>query len=96
MSRKWYHFQNFSSIFFTLMPGGRARGNPVQNFSEISQKFPPTDLKNIINFNITIWPSFKCHMKLGPAPLGLDFGIFGPLWAFGLPCSAPRREFQVI
>ena len=59
------------------MPGGRARGNPVQNFSEKIQKFPSTDLKNILYFHTTTWPSFICHMNLGLAPLGLDFGIFG-------------------
>ena len=79
MSRKGYHFQNFPSIFFTLMPGGRARGNPVQNFSENSQKILSTDWKNILCFDITMCPSFKCTMNFGPSPLGSDFGIFGPL-----------------
>ena len=59
------------------MPGGRARGNPVQIFSEKPQKFPSTDLKNIQYFHVTIQPSFICHMNLGLAPLGLDFSIFG-------------------
>ena len=61
------------------MPGGRARGNPAQNFSENSQKFLSTDLKNILYFDITMCPSFKWHMNFGHSPHGLDFGIFGPL-----------------
>ena len=45
--------KNFNFLFFILMPGGRARGNPVQIFSEIYQKFPPTDLKNIFRIYIS-------------------------------------------
>ena len=62
------------------MPGGRARGNPVQIFSENLQNFPSTDLKNILYFDIPMNPSFICHTKFGHSPHGLDFGIFGPLW----------------
>ena len=62
------------------MPGGRARGNPAQIFSENSQKFPSTDLKNILYFDISMYPSYIWHMNFGQSPLGLDFGVFGPLW----------------
>ena len=62
------------------MPGGRARGNPAQNFSENSQKFLSTDLKNILYFDITMCPSFKWHMNFGHSPYGLDFGIFRAQW----------------
>ena len=61
------------------MPGGRARGNPAQIFSENSQKFPSTDLKNILYFDISMYPSYIWHMNFGQSPLGLDFGVFGPL-----------------
>ena len=52
-------------------------GTLVKLISEKPQKIPSTDLKNILYFHITTWPSFICHMNLGLAPLGLDFGIFG-------------------
>ena len=72
-------YQNFIHSFLSVMPGGRARGNPAQIFSEISQKFLPTDLKNLMFFVIPIWPPFTWYMNFGPAPLHLDFSIFGPL-----------------
>ena len=62
------------------MPGGRARGNPAQIFSENSLKFPSTDLKNILYFDIPMYPSFIWHINFRQSPHGLDFGIFGPLW----------------
>ena len=72
-------YQNFIHSFLSVMPGGRARGNPAQIFSEISQKFLPTDLKNFMVFVILMWPPFTWYMNFGPAPLHLDFSIFGPL-----------------
>ena len=54
-------------------------GTLVQLMSENCQKFPSTDLKNILYFDIPMYPSFICHTKFGLSPHGLDFGIFGPL-----------------
>ena len=72
------------------MPGGRARGNPVQIFFENLQKFPSTDLKNILYFDIPMYPSFICHIKFGLSPHGLDFGVFGPLWI------EKRASYQIL
>ena len=55
-------------------------GTLVQLMSENCKKFPSTDLKNILYFDIPMYPSFICHTKFGLSPHGLDFGIFGPLW----------------
>ena len=83
-------FLQFLSFYFILMPGGRARGNPVQIFSENLQNFPSTDLKNILYFDIPMNPSFICHTKFGHSPHGLDFGIFGPLCVMLLEHSVEK------
>ena len=59
------------------MPGGRARGNPVQIFFENSQNFLSIDWKSILFFDIAIRPPFTWCMNFGPAPLSLDFSILG-------------------
>ena len=55
-------------------------GTLVKLISEKPQKIPSTDLKNILYFDIPMYPSFICHIKFGLSPHGLDFGVFGPLW----------------
>ena len=59
------------------MPGGRARGNPVQILSENCQKIPWILLKNFMFLDITIESPYTWYMNFGPAPLGWDFSIFG-------------------
>ena len=51
------------------MPGGRAWGNPAQIFSENCQKFPSTDFKNSLFFDMAMWPPFTWYMNFGPSPL---------------------------
>ena len=75
-------FSNFFYQILMLMPGGRARGNLAQIFSEIVQNFPSTDLKNVLFFDITIGPPFTWSMNFGQSPLHKDFSIFGPLCVY--------------
>ena len=75
--RRGILFWEFSLSFWIFMPGGRARGNPVQILSENCQKIPWILLKNFMFLDITIESPCTWYMNFGPAPLGWDFSIFG-------------------
>ena len=82
----WYNwegilFYEFLHCFYIFMPGGRARGNPVQIFFENYQNFPSIDWKPISLFDIAIRLPYTWHMNFGPAPLSWDFSILGAQWA---------------
>ena len=74
---------SFSQIFCLNRPylcQVEGHGGTLANiYSENCQKFPSAVLKNILYFDIPMYPSFICHTKFGLSPHGLDFGVFGPL-----------------
>ena len=68
----------FPKFFHTVHLSGDGR-TPITLQFDFLSKFPSTDLKNILYFDITMYPLFKWHMNIGRSPHGLDFGTFGPL-----------------
>ena len=79
-TEKGSFFCQFFLCFYIFMPGGRARGNPVQIFFEYYQNFPSIDWKTNSLFDIAIRPPYTWHMNFGPAPLSWDFSILGAQW----------------
>ena len=70
--------QFFPKLYHTVHLSGDG-GNSIALPFKFCLKFPPTDLKNILYFNITMCPLFKWPVNFGHSPHSLDFGIFGPL-----------------
>ena len=77
------------------MPGGRARGNPVQIFSEIDQKISPDRFEKYFQDLHNIGPYIEIYYWFDLALNGKDFGVCGAQW-IGLVIAAGNGNCEAV